>query len=88
MKRLGRNWKRLHKWVYLAGVLAVVHFSWVRKVDFDPEPFIYGGILALLLLARVPIVRKYLSGVRQKFPGRAPGPVRQQPKHQAATAKA
>ena len=25
-KRLGKNWKRLHRLVYLAGILAVVHF--------------------------------------------------------------
>ena len=25
MKRMGRNWKRLHRLVYLAGILVVLH---------------------------------------------------------------
>jgi methionine sulfoxide reductase heme-binding subunit len=28
MKRLGRNWKRLHQLVYLAGIFAVLHYLW------------------------------------------------------------
>ncbi len=47
-QKLKRNWVRIHQSVYLAGVLAVVHFLWVTRVD-DREPLIYAGILALLL---------------------------------------
>jgi sulfoxide reductase heme-binding subunit YedZ len=53
MRRLGRNWQRLHRLVYVAAVLAVVHFLWLVKVD-NLEPLAYGGALALLLLARRP----------------------------------
>ena len=48
IKRLGRNWARLHKLVYAAGVLAVLHFWWLVKSDIR-EPALYAGILALLL---------------------------------------
>ncbi len=49
IKRLGaRSWQGLHKAVYLAGVLAVVHFIMMRK-GFQIEPLIYAGILLLLL---------------------------------------
>ena len=52
IRRLGRNWARLHKLVYLVGVLAVLHFWWIVKTDVR-EPLLYAGILALLLGLRV-----------------------------------
>ena len=48
IKRLGRNWGRLHKLVYVIAVLAVLHFWWLVKSDIR-EPAIYAGIAALLL---------------------------------------
>lgn len=51
MRRLGRNWGRLHKLVYAAGVLAVLHFWWLVKSDVR-EPLLYAAILAVLLGAR------------------------------------
>ena len=48
MKRLGRNWQRLHRLVYFIGILAVLHFLWLVKADYL-EPVIYAGLLALLL---------------------------------------
>lgn len=64
-KRLGKNWKKLHRWVYAAGILAAIHFIWVRKVAFG-EPTIFAIILALLLIARIPAVRTWLGGLRPK----------------------
>jgi sulfoxide reductase heme-binding subunit YedZ len=52
MRRLGRRWTRLHRLVYVAAVLAVVHFLWGVKADVR-EPLVYAGILALLLAARI-----------------------------------
>jgi methionine sulfoxide reductase heme-binding subunit len=53
VKRLGfPRWKRLHRLVYAAAVLAVVHFVWRVKADLL-EPLIYVGVLALLLAVRV-----------------------------------
>lgn len=64
-KRLGKNWKKLHRWVYAAGILAAIHFIWVRKVAFG-EPTIFAIILALLLIARIPAVRSWLGNLRPK----------------------
>jgi sulfoxide reductase heme-binding subunit YedZ len=78
-KRLGKNWKRLHRWVYAAGLLAVIHYIWVAKVAFG-EPTLYAVILAVLLAARIPVVRTWLSGLRPK-PVRQPSPAaRKRPK--------
>ena len=48
IRRLGRNWARLHRLVYAIGVLAVLHFWWLVKSDIR-EPALYAGILAVLL---------------------------------------
>lgn len=64
MKRLGRTWTKIHKFVYLAGILVIIHYVWLVKSDIR-EPLIYGGILLLLLIARIPYIRKQLSRIRQ-----------------------
>ena len=64
MKRLGRTWTKLHKFVYLAGILVIIHYVWLVKSDIR-VPLLYGVILVLLLVARLPRVRKQLSRVRQ-----------------------
>ncbi|MBL8253819.1 MAG: protein-methionine-sulfoxide reductase heme-binding subunit MsrQ [Candidatus Competibacter sp.] len=48
IKRLGRNWQRLHRLVYLIGTLGVLHYLWLVKADIA-EPLLYGGILGVLL---------------------------------------
>lgn len=61
-KRLGKNWKRLHRLIYVAGILAVVHFGWLVK-DIR-VPLQYGVVLALLLVLRLPRVRKAIRNAR------------------------
>ncbi len=51
MKRLKRNWKRLHKLVYFITALGILHFFWLVKADLR-EPIIYLIIFLLLLLFR------------------------------------
>jgi len=52
IRRLGRNWQRLHRLVYLIGVLGVLHYLWLVKADLT-EPLIYAGVLTALLGYRV-----------------------------------
>lgn len=53
LKRLGaRRWKRLHQLVYLAGLLASLHFIWRVKRDLT-EPLAYALVLIGLLLVRM-----------------------------------
>lgn len=72
-KRLGRSWKDLHRAVYLAAILAVLHFIWLVKADLT-QPLIFAGIVAVLFVMRVPAVRQRLSGWRQKMKGRLANP--------------
>lgn len=52
IQRLRRNWKTLHRLVYLIAILGVLHFFWLIKKDIT-QPLIYAIILGLLLLMRV-----------------------------------
>jgi len=61
--RLGKNWKRLHRLVYLAALLAGVHFLWAVKANVR-VPLLYGAALAVLLVARIPAVQNAVRGWR------------------------
>jgi sulfoxide reductase heme-binding subunit YedZ len=69
MRRLGRNWKRLHQLVYVAGILVVLHFLWLVKAAERWEPLLYALLLSFLLIVRVPPVRKFFVGLRQRRTG-------------------
>lgn len=53
IRRLGKRWQKLHRLVYLATALGALHFYWKVKADTF-WPLVAAGILAVLLLARVP----------------------------------
>jgi sulfoxide reductase heme-binding subunit YedZ len=83
-KRLGKNWKRLHQFVYLIAPLAALHYAWGKKGDFFQlrgdiiRPLIYSLIIILFLITRIPQVRKALASFRDRilipFRRRAPQP--------------
>jgi sulfoxide reductase heme-binding subunit YedZ len=66
-KRLGKNWKRLHQVIYFIAPLAVLHYLWSKKGDVLSlqgevlKPLSYGLIVAILLIFRIPAVRKALA---------------------------
>jgi sulfoxide reductase heme-binding subunit YedZ len=70
-RRLGKNWKRLHRLVYFAAPLVVIHFAWARKGSLTTLagditlPLVAGLLLVLLLAVRVPPVRRWIVGLRQ-----------------------
>lgn len=53
IRRLGRRWRTLHRWVYGAGGLAVLHFIWGAKADLR-EPLTYALVFGALMLFRLP----------------------------------
>ena len=67
-KRLGKNWKRLHRLVYLTSILVIVHFVWLTK-DIR-EPLRYGAVVALLLIVRIPAIKRAISNARYQFKAR------------------
>ncbi len=66
VKRLGGNWERLHWLVYPAALLAVGHFLLLVKADLR-EPLLYGAVVVLLLVVRIPHVRKVMSKLRRRL---------------------
>lgn len=52
IRRLRKNWLRLHRLIYLAAVAGGVHFLWKVKAD-TREPLWFLGAIAILLVLRV-----------------------------------
>ncbi len=71
--RLGKNWKRLHQVIYFIAPLVIVHFIMSKKGNILTlqgdiiRPFIYGLVLLLLLIFRIPIVRTFLASLRGRI---------------------
>jgi sulfoxide reductase heme-binding subunit YedZ len=63
MRRLGRWWKRFHRLIYPAALLAVLHYLWLSKVP--REPLIFAAVLLTLLAVRLPAIRRWLAARRQ-----------------------
>ncbi len=71
MRRLGRNWKRLHWLVFIAAPLAIVHYVWQVKADWR-QPLLYGLAVAILLVMRIPAVRRAAAQVSVNLRARPP----------------
>jgi sulfoxide reductase heme-binding subunit YedZ len=50
----GKRWQRLHRLVYVSAAAGVVHYLWLVKSDIR-LPALYGALLALALILRLPI---------------------------------
>ena len=83
-KRLGKNWKHLHQVIYFIAPLAVLHYLWSKKGDIFSlqgevlKPLTYGLVIAILLIFRIPAVRKALASFSTRmlalFPRKNPQP--------------
>ena len=73
IKRLGGvAWRRLHRLVYVAAVLGVLHYIWLAKKVLI-QPWVYAAVLAVLLGVRG------WDAARRVFRRRRPGLVRAVP---------
>jgi len=72
MKRLGKRWKKLHRLVYLVGALAVLHNAMALKGSLTNlsgnivRPLVLGALITLLLILRIPPVKRWASSLRQR----------------------
>lgn len=67
MRRLGKNWKRLHRLVYVIGSLVALHFVWQAKAAEKWEPLAYAAVLLILLVVRVPPIRRRIVNARLRL---------------------
>lgn len=51
MRRMGKNWKRLHRGVYVILAGGLIHFALMIKADYD-KPIIYAAFFASLLILK------------------------------------
>ncbi len=60
-KKLKRNWVKLHRLVYIIGILAVIHMTWLKKVGLL-YTWPYALILVVLLLIRfIPLLKRKIK---------------------------
>jgi methionine sulfoxide reductase heme-binding subunit len=70
MKRLGRNWSKLHKLIYLIAPIAIAHFWWHKAgKNALGEPMIYASIVVALLGYRVIAKWKVKASPARKVTG-------------------
>lgn len=51
-KKLGRNWKKIHRLIYFSAIFAVIHYFWQLKGNLV-QPIFYGCLIFLLLTFRL-----------------------------------
>lgn len=61
-RKMGRNWKKLHRLVYAINILAVLHIIWVVRSSYF-DAVLYGSLVFLCLGYRV--MRKYSPSLRK-----------------------
>lgn len=57
MQTMGKNWKYLHRVVYVAAVCAVLHVA----ILGEGSSLLYGGLLAIGFILRIPVIRKAIT---------------------------
>lgn len=60
IRRLGKRWQKVHRMVYLAAGLGVLHFYLLVKEDVR-RPVLFAGALVLLMALRLPLRRARAS---------------------------
>ena len=64
-KRLGRRWKVLHRLVYLAIPLSILHYFWLER-DIKDWVLVYLGLVIVLFIVRLPAIRQAFARIRQR----------------------
>ena len=73
IRKMGKDWKRLHWLVYPAVVVSILHYGLSQKGDLftlrgnELRPFLWLMLTFVLLALRIPAVRRWVSGTRRKL---------------------
>jgi sulfoxide reductase heme-binding subunit YedZ len=65
-RRLGRRWKILHRLVYFAVPLSLLHYFWLER-DIYERVLVYTALVILLFLVRNPAIRQAIAHRRQNL---------------------
>jgi sulfoxide reductase heme-binding subunit YedZ len=75
-RKMGRNWKRLHWLIYPLGLVVIIHYGWSLKGNLFElrgnvlQPLLWGMVWILLLVLRLPPLRRFVSRTRLSMIGR------------------
>ncbi len=78
MRRMRKNWTRLHRYVYLGAILVALHLALVIKGDFFRlrgdvwKPVVAAIVFGVLLIVRIPFVRRALLSLKHSGTARKP----------------
>ena len=64
-RRLGRRWKMLHRLVYLAVPLSILHYFWLER-DIKDWVLVYLVVIVILFIMRIPSIRQAIARRRQQ----------------------
>ena len=73
IRRMGKNWKRLHWLIYPAAIISLLHYALAQKGDLFAlrgnvlKPFLLGMLMIFLLVIRISSIRRGVSGIRRKL---------------------
>ena len=72
-RTMGKTWKRLHWLIYPAAVIAILHYAFAQKGNLFTlqgnvlRPFLWGMYILILLVLRLPPIRRWVSATRRKL---------------------
>jgi methionine sulfoxide reductase heme-binding subunit len=72
-RKLGKSWKILHRMVYVAGVLVILHYALAKKGNLFTlsgdllKPMLWGILVIILLGMRLPAARKWIRKLRESI---------------------
>jgi sulfoxide reductase heme-binding subunit YedZ len=66
-KRMGKQWKKLHRFIYIASLAVIIHYYWQLKGNMA-EPLFYLIIIILLLAFRVAVWFKNRKFIKMMIP--------------------
>ena len=67
-KRLGKRWKKLHRLVYFAVPLSILHYFWLER-DVMDWVLVYAALVSVLFAVRLPAIRQAFARRRQRPQG-------------------
>lgn len=65
-KRLGKRWKSLHRLVYVAVPLGVLHYFLLDR-DIKDWVIVYAVLVGILFTMRLPAIRRWVTRIRQRL---------------------
>jgi sulfoxide reductase heme-binding subunit YedZ len=75
-RRLGRRWKVLHRLVYFAVPLSILHYFWLER-DIRDWVLVYTALVVFLFVIRIPAIRQAIAR-RRRSPQMTTGDVKSQ----------